>query len=787
MSVDQGPSYQDQAGGGFPFERLLNLFGDPSDPNRITWSERRRMRRDHMISMGLHYIVVSHIKASWYYECENAQIATFADKLVRQVYGRLILMIMRFLWSGYSPGVKAFDTVNPDWVYLDGNGEVKKVWTSQNVGALVYKDIIPLKPELCMPEYDGSGGFSGIKYDPRWGDGSFMIYGQQVKEIDLLHSVWAIHNQEEEDNSPWGYPRIGPVAPIYRMYWYIWAVIGRSMENHADPGPVMRYPEDDPDTLDADGNIKKNVSRALDLGSRRRGGSTIALPSTPYTDFTDRPSATTQKWGIEYPKVDTNFADIQAWLGFLEAAKLRGIWISEQGLTEGGGSQSNRNVAQEFGNLRDESQIVLSLYIDKLIDEVLVKPAIAMNFPWFEGSIRKKTIGYGQADEDAVRQFFQLIGQKDWQSFGIDARRLAESRGFPMLDVAAQAEILKEAAKAAEAAPTPAVTPTDGRRALVTQTGFGETIYVQLGDQMEFAEDGDFASSLPSTDHFSDRAVVATARELRGYSRSFLSDLYSDFAKYLSLQPANALKLSDEGEDLVDPRKAINKIIKMWMPDPVRASAYGQRVRTTLSKVFSRASALNSKRLLVSDPVTARDEDAASWLDDHAAELVTSVNDTVRQELSDFLAKEVRAGTSVDDLASKIKSEFSQWPTWKADMIARTETAGAYNYATLRAGKSAGIKQVQIIDGTDDQPCRERNGKIVSIDDAFEEQLAHPRCTVAFRLLSTATSLSIVRAPVEDDLLARFDKDSNTILLSPHISGEDERKYLLTLGEGLAA
>jgi hypothetical protein len=785
---EQGPTIEEQSGGGFPFSDLITRIGDPQDPTNVSFPFLRRMRRDHMISMGLHFIMMPLLKAGFYFESSDARAAALADNLVRPIYGRLLLSILRFLWAGYSPGAKTFKAIQPGWTYLPGVGqEPKKVWDNGNIAVLAFDDVIPLRPELCRPQF-ANGKFNGIKYDSRYGSGWFIINGQSKREIDLLHSVWATHGQEGEDNSIYGFPRIAHVAPIYHSFWYLWTLLGRAWENNADPGPVVGYPRDEAPLLGEDNNQVKNVQTALRLGRYRRSGSTIAMPSDTYTDFQDRPGSA-RKWYLEYPKVQPEFEQMINWLGQLEAAKLRGLWIPEQGVIEGSGGTSSRNVAAEFSDLRDESQFVLKKQIDDLIVEIFVKPALAMHLPDFEGTISMRTIGLGGEDQEIVRQFFQLIGQSPdggWKNFGVDARKLAEMAGVPMLDPAEQAKQLREAAAAASAAPTPPVEPNQnqGRRALVTQTGFGETTYVQLEDPISLADDGGFVTDLPKTQHFTDKTVVAGARELRGYARAYLKALYDDFAMHVSKQMktglADELDLAEEDGK----NKLADRLLASWKPRLDRTITFGQRAKRAMGKVFDRAAKLKLKDLISDTSVSSNEERAAKWLDEHGATLTTGVTDTVRQELRDFMAREVQAGTTPEDLAARIREEFSQWPGWKADRIARTETSRAFNFATLAAGRSAGIKKVQILDGQEDEPCRKRNGKIIDITRAFSEDLAHPRCTLGFRLLPN-TNLEIRRVQLEGGLLGRYDETNETILLSPDISPEDETKFLLGVGEWL--
>lgn len=775
-----GPTTEEQSGGGFPFDALIKRISDPSDPTNVSFPFLRLMRRDHMIALALHFIMMPIVRAQWYYECSNAQVAAYADKIVRPIWGRLALTIMRHLWAGYSPGVKVFEVIQPDWVYETVDGEFKKVWDNGNIGCVVYKPVIPLKPESCRPRFK-NGNFDGIAYDRRYSDGWFLIHGEEKREIDLLHSFWVTHDQEGEDNSIFGFSRIAHAAPIYHMFWYIWTLLGRAFENNADPGPIVRYPRDEPSLLNASGDTVKNVETALTIGRRRRSGSTTALPSEPYTDYTDRPSGSVFKWGIEYPEIKTDFEALMKWIGILEATKLRALWLPEQGVIEGEGGTSSRNVASEFGSQRDESQGVLFSQIAEQVDHYLVKPAIKMNFPWFEGSIQMKALGFGQYDEDTVRQILQLAGQENWRSFGIDVQKLVESRGFPMHDPIKRKRLMDEAAAEVEKNQTPVVEPKQGRRALVTQSGFGETHYVQLGGKIDLAEDGDFVANLPSTVHFEDKGIVAVARAMRVASRTYFQNVYNDVTRHLG-------RRRDVPEDLDEGRalEVATEILDAWTPRPERSMNFAEMTQVHLARAFDRASEIQSRNILLGERLSSDDVDQAFWLEEHSYEAVARANGDVRDDILSFVANELLAGARARDLGEQVRREFARRPRSMAEEFTRREVMHAYNRAVLEAGSSAGLSFAQILDSGDGERCRHSHGQFVALPDCKIEAGHDSSCTLGFRLLRTL-DLEVRKAQTDGRFKARFDEDTETVLFSPDITREEERGFLLALGERLAA
>lgn len=765
LGSDQGPNDEQQAAGAFPIG-LYRAGLDPQDPTNVTFPFLRRMRRDHMVSMGLHFITMDSLSAPWWIDGDDARVQAYADKLIRPIYGELVQIIMRFLWSGYSPGARNFQAVRPNWTYFE-DGVSKKVWDNGAVDAIIYKDLTPLQPEAAQVSY-ANGNFNGIQYDARYGvASSFIINGKATPSIDKLHSFWATHDKIGEDGSPYGFPRIAHCAPIFWMYRWIWDLVGRGFENSFDPGPLVRFPSEDAATLDGNGVREHPVDRALRIGSRRRSGSTIAFPSDTYRDYQDKPTST-YKWSIEYPEMRTDFSSVMEFIGYLEAAKLNALFMPEQSLKEGTGGSSSRNVAKEFGDQRSSSQNVLMGQVHKFIVDVFIRPVIAMVFPLYEGELELKTIGAGSAANDLLRQVFQLVGQQDFARFGIDMRRLAEANQFPMLDPSEQQKELDKreqaAAKIASASTTPEVKPTQGRRSLVTQSGFGETTYHQLGGHISLSQDGDFVAGLPRVDAFSDPTVVAHARELRGAIERLLRWSYNDFAMAISKRRD---MLSDGDAEAA---------VRAWLPDLDKVETYAQQIRRALGKVHTRSTSQALRTSMSHAPLG----DATDMLDVRTMDIVARAMQMAREEMCDVVLTALDDDQDAKEIAATVRSSSNMAASSAASLLARVDVQRVFNESLLVAGEAGDVKFVQVVD-----ECHgDRHGKIVSLETARRYDIEQPRCTMTIRLLPRAPDdLIIRREMLEGDNGAMYDEDSETILVAPSVSQDDEAKFMIALAD----
>lgn len=96
---------------------------------------------------------------------------------------------------------------------------------------------------------------------------------------------------------------------------------------------------------------------------------------------------------------------------------------------------------------------------------------------------------------------------------------------------------------------------------------------------------------------------------------------------------------------------------------------------------------------------------------------VVGINQTTRAAIEAALVTVIEQDGTLDDAISALE-DLPAFDEYRAEMVARTELMNAYNSAALASYESAGLGQVQAIDGDDDAVCAARNGQIYSLDDA---------------------------------------------------------------------
>jgi hypothetical protein len=91
-------------------------------------------------------------------------------------------------------------------------------------------------------------------------------------------------------------------------------------------------------------------------------------------------------------------------------------------------------------------------------------------------------------------------------------------------------------------------------------------------------------------------------------------------------------------------------------------------------------------------------------------------------------------GLSARDAGKLIEDKVTRGDIqYIAERIARTESMRLVNQASIEQLRAAGVSMVQLVDGDDDDPCRERNGSIVDLETALAEvEAEHPNGTLYF-------------------------------------------------------
>lgn len=126
-------------------------------------------------------------------------------------------------------------------------------------------------------------------------------------------------------------------------------------------------------------------------------------------------------------------------------------------------------------------------------------------------------------------------------------------------------------------------------------------------------------------------------------------------------------------------------------------------------------------------PVKGETPERMQRLTGKLADRVTGINKTTRAAIADQVTEGLRRGYSSAQIAAGVPDEsydgvtgvFEDAAGYRSVMIARTEMSNAYNRANMDTYRESGVvSQVEIADGSDDEECADRDGAVMSLDEA---------------------------------------------------------------------
>lgn len=783
---------------------LARALGNPFSVRKIPYSTLRDMVTDPMIAFALFYIRTPLSRADWKIDCPDAQVAAFVDRALRDIYAGYLLQLTNSLHFGNQALIKRFTTA-PDFDAMyrdpqsDNPDELKKVWDSPNVDPIVWKRPVACPPENVLPSWTESGDFDGFTYAD-FPMPQIAQYGQNTKygtHINTDFALWYTNEREAEFGSIYGRPRTSRVYRYYWSYWFRWALADRSFEAKADPAKIVYYPGDQTYGIDDATGAKRDFqAEAISMGMNTRSGSVTALPGDMVMGLDDRPS-NTRAWEVKYLEGGENFTLLDESFHYLDIMKLRGMFLPEQAVVEGKGGTSSRNVASQLGELYHESQQVLMDDFDDFTNRHMIPQLIALNFPDRKVTARKVTTGYAKQDFELFKQVIQLVGNKFPDQLSADVPQMLADMGVPLMTQAQIERRNKDAEAAMQASKPPLSSGVAGGAAAVTMTGFGDHVYTQMPEAILLEETFD----PPASPHYDDKTTKALARQMHSLWRTSYKELYASvvdhlrtarvqFADDTQAQPPNDTLTKSDVAKIVATSKGIGLSASMaqeaarlmlasWTPPADLVLNAGKVTGEVIVKLMANAARKSLRSVnLSTDVISANvDRNMVMYANGRARDLPAKTIATVRSELEEFVARQLREGKDQHELADAAAEHFHSFPSWKADRVAIAETRDSYNEATLMAGEAAGVPMVRISDaseGTDehtDARCKERDGMVVTIDQARQEE-EHPYGTMHFTLMPAAESLSVERVEAFPSYMqapslaqAAYDPKSQTIFV----------------------
>jgi hypothetical protein len=129
----------------------------------------------------------------------------------------------------------------------------------------------------------------------------------------------------------------------------------------------------------------------------------------------------------------------------------------------------------------------------------------------------------------------------------------------------------------------------------------------------------------------------------------------------------------------------------------------------------------------------------SKFVNGYVGERIVAIDDTTKAIVVNTLKdiyENAEDDTTVTEIASAVSNAvldaFETMEGYRSLMIARTETAILTNNGKNMGYSAAGVSEVDVLDGTDDEECESANGDVWSVEDAMDDPIAHPNCVRAF-------------------------------------------------------
>lgn len=116
------------------------------------------------------------------------------------------------------------------------------------------------------------------------------------------------------------------------------------------------------------------------------------------------------------------------------------------------------------------------------------------------------------------------------------------------------------------------------------------------------------------------------------------------------------------------------------------------------------------------------------------------INGTTKTKLSKGLAEGITEGEGIVDLRLRVEEVYKEYPTYRSEMIARTETTASNNEGFIEGFRQSGVathkEWVSVMDERTRPEHVALNGDIIKLDESFANGLQYPqepncRCVIA--------------------------------------------------------
>ena len=162
------------------------------------------------------------------------------------------------------------------------------------------------------------------------------------------------------------------------------------------------------------------------------------------------------------------------------------------------------------------------------------------------------------------------------------------------------------------------------------------------------------------------------------------------------------------------------------------APGLSQQYRDIVTKQGAKAAKLAGGTWNPTDPFLSK------FATGYVGERITQLDATTRTEVSEAIraALDGAGGVSIQELNTlvldTVQEKFKGYEQYRALRVARSESAIASNHGNILGFAQAGVNEVDVLDGTDDDLCAAASGQRWTLRESIENPIAHPNCQRGF-------------------------------------------------------
>jgi len=156
----------------------------------------------------------------------------------------------------------------------------------------------------------------------------------------------------------------------------------------------------------------------------------------------------------------------------------------------------------------------------------------------------------------------------------------------------------------------------------------------------------------------------------------------------------------------------------------LRERMHDLEIEVTSKKSYTHEQVQKAKKVKIDFDTWIDQQEVLDALEDEAFLFAESISETTAEALREELIEGMQNGESISELQDRIEEIYDGWDGYRAERIARTESARAYSKGHIEAWRSTGVVKNKVwVAASNACPfCLDMDGTTVELDDTFMDE-----------------------------------------------------------------